>query len=420
MKFIHAADLHIDSPLRGLNRYEGAPVDRLRGATRKAFEQLVDLAVDERVDFVLLAGDIYDGDWPDFHTGLYFREQMVRLGRANIPVFIIHGNHDARSVISGKLVLPDHVTVFSSRSAETVKLDELAVAIHGRSFPNRAVEEDLVPDYPEPVAGYFNIGLLHTSLAGRPGHDTYAPTDTATLTAKGYDYWALGHIHLRETVSDYPRIVYAGNVQGRHAKETGAKGCELVTVDAAGSIVSEFMPLDVVRWHQLEIPLEAVDRLEQMGGLFRQALESLLHDASDRLHAMRVLLTGSTHLHAIEADKPGTLDAAIRAAAQDVDEAEIWIEQVRLSLTTPLDRAATAGRDDAIGELIRMVDSIGEDEQALTELMQGELGSLLELLPAEVTAGEETDFYAPANLLALLHDAEATVLARLAEREGES
>ena len=171
MRFLHAADLHLDSPLRGLDRYPGAPVERLRNATRAALEKLVDKALGEKVDFVLFAGDIYDRDWQDFHTGLYFREQMVRLGRAGIRVFIVQGNHDAQGVISRQLPLPDNVTVFSSRSAQTVRLDELGVAIHGRSFPERAVDEDLVPAYPAPVPGCFNIGLLHTSLNGRGGHD---------------------------------------------------------------------------------------------------------------------------------------------------------------------------------------------------------------------------------------------------------
>ena len=187
MKFIHAADLHIDSPLRGLDSYEGAPVDRLRIANRSALERLVDRALDEQVNFVIFAGDIYDRDWHDFRTGLFFREQMVRLNRADIRVFIVQGNHDAQGVISRQLVLPENVTVFSSRAAQTVKIDELSVAVHGRSFPERAVDEDLVPAYPEPVLGFFNVGILHTSLSGRPGHDTYAPTSVATLESKGYD-----------------------------------------------------------------------------------------------------------------------------------------------------------------------------------------------------------------------------------------
>ncbi|MGZ8394112.1 MAG: metallophosphoesterase family protein [Nitrospira sp.] len=412
MRFIHAADLHIDSPLRGLDRYDGAPVERLRTATRSAFERLIDTALAERVDFVLFAGDIYDCDWQDFHTGLFFRGQLVRLERAGIRVFIVQGNHDAQGVISKQLVLPPNVTVFSSRTAQTVRLDELSVAIHGRSFPEREVNEDLVPAYPAPVPGCFNIGMLHTSLTGRAGHDTYAPTDLPTLVIKGYDYWALGHVHAREVLSEQPRIVFPGNLQGRHAKETGAKGCELVTVEG-GRIEAEFIVLDVVRWSQVAVPLTGVDRLEALSEVFHHALEPLLTGATDRLHAVRVTLSGSTALHRLEADQPGTLAAAIHAAAQDIGEAEIWIEQVRLDLSTPLDRTQSAERQDAVGELVRLVDSILSDEAELARWAQAELGELLSSIPQEVAAGDVPKLDDLTELRSLVLDAEATVLARL-------
>ena len=412
MRFIHASDLHIDSPLRGLDRYDGAPVDRLRSATRSALERLVDRALTERVDFLLLAGDIYDRDWQDFHTGLFFRGQMVRLERAGIRCFIVQGNHDAQGVISRQLTLPSNVTVFSSRAAQTIRLDDLSVAIHGRSFPEREVNEDLVPSYPPPVPGFFNIGLLHTSLTGSAGHDTYAPTDLPTLVAKGYDYWALGHVHAREVLNERPRIVFCGNLQGRHAKETGAKGCELVTVEA-GRVEAEFIALDVVRWSQLSVPLDGVDRLESLNEAFARALEPVLAGTTDRLHAVRVTLTGSTELHRLEAAQPGTLAAAMHAAAQDIGTAEIWIEQVRLDLSTPLDRARAAQRQDAVGELVRLVDTIAGDDTELMRRAQVELGDLLGAMPAEVTAGDVPRLDDPAELRSLLMDAEATVLARL-------
>jgi DNA repair exonuclease SbcCD nuclease subunit len=412
MRFIHASDLHIDSPLRGLDRYDGAPVDRLRTATRSTFERLIDKALSERVDFVLIAGDIYDCDWQDFHTGLFFRGQMVRLERAGIHVFIVQGNHDAQGVISKQLVLPSNVTVFSSRTAQTVRLDGFSVAIHGRSFPERAVDEDLVPSYPAPVPGFFNIGLLHTSLTGRAGHDTYAPTDLPTLIAKGYDYWALGHVHAREVLNEQPRIVFSGNLQGRHAKETGPKGCELVTVEG-GRIEAEPVVLDVVRWSQVTVPLQGVYRLEALNETFRQALEPVLTGTKDRLHAVRVTLSGSTELYRLEADQPGTLAAAMRAAAQDV-ETEVWIEQVRLDLAHPQDRAQVAQRQDAVGELVRLVDSILHDETELMRRAQAELGELLGSLPQEVAAGDVPKLNDMAELKSLLVDAEATVLARLA------
>ena len=419
MRFIHAADLHIDSPLRGLDRYDGAPVERLRTATRSAFERLIDTAISEHVDFLLLAGDIYDCDWQDFHTGLFFRGQMVRLEREGIRVFIVQGNHDAQGVISKQLVLPPNVTVFSSRAAHTIRLDDRSVAIHGRSFPERAVDEDLVPSYPPPVPGFFNIGLLHTSLTGRAGHDTYAPTDLPTLNHKGYDYWALGHVHAREVIAERPRIVFPGNLQGRHAKETGPKGCELMTVEA-GRIESEFVALDVVRWNQLIVSLDGIQRLEALGEAFRHALEPVLTGAMDRLHAVRVTLTGSTELHRLEASQPGTLAAAMYGAAQDIGEVEVWIEQVRLDLTTPLDRVQTAQRQDAVGELVRLVDSVAGDESELQRWAQVELGDLLGSLPQEVAGGDVPKLDDPVELTQLLMDAEATVLARLTDLGAEA
>ena len=411
MRFIHAADLHIDSPLRGLSRYPGAPLALLRGATRRALERLVDLALDEQVDFVLLAGDLYDRDWPDFHTGLFVRSQMVRLGQAGIRVFIVQGNHDAHGVITRQVSWPDNVKLFSSRSAETVHWAEIGVAIHGRSFPDRAVPEDLVPDYPPAVPGCFNIGLLHTSLTGSEGHDTYAPSSVAVLRTKGYDYWALGHVHQRQVLSQQPRVVFPGNLQGRHARETGPKGCELVAVEGA-DITSQFVALDV----------SAVTALDDLPPYLAAQLQAAAQTAtSDVLHAVRVILTGESALHALEAKQPGTLEAAVQAAAQDVHGADVWIERVRLELRSPIDRAQLAQGSDALAELVRGVDALAQDPVALAELCRATLTDVLGKMPAEVTStlaqdatgGEIPRLEQPDDLLALLRDAEATLLARL-------
>jgi DNA repair exonuclease SbcCD nuclease subunit len=423
MRFIHAADLHIDSPLRGLSRYPGAPLERLRGATRRALERLVDLALAEQVDFVLLAGDLYDRDWLDFHTGLFVRSQMVRLGRADIRVFIVQGNHDAHGVITRQVSWPDNVKLFSSRSAETVHWPELGVAIHGRSFPDRAVPEDWVPDYPAAQPGCFNIGLLHTSLTGAEGHDTYAPTSLALLRTKGYDYWALGHIHQRQVLSQQPRVVFPGNLQGRHAKETGPKGCELVTVQGA-HISSESIALDVVRWHQVALDVTAIDTLDDFTASVTAQLQALTPTAAnDVLHAVRVLLAGASALHALEAAQPGTL-AAAQAAAQDVRDADMWIERVHLALHSPVDRAQLAQGSDALAELVRGVDALAQDPAALADLCRSTLAEVLNKMPAEVSSTLTASASAaalddlprldqPEDLLALLRDAEATLLARL-------
>lgn len=412
MKFIHAADLHIDSPLRGLDRYDGAPVERLRGASRQAFMALVNLAIEQSVEMVIIAGDIYDGNWADFRTGLFFREQLLRLRRAGTRVFLVKGNHDAESQITKQLPEVEGVHIFSAQKSETIDLEELGVAIHGRSFPHRAVPEDLVPHYPPPVAGRFNIGILHTSLNGRVDHDPYAPTSVEALCDKGYDYFALGHIHAREVVREAdPRIVFPGNLQGRHAKETGPKGCELVTLEGGVITAAEFVPLEVVRWHHFELDVSGLDNVDALAQHFVSQAVELVADARDRLHAIRLTIHGESPLHLLEAEQPGTLAAAIQAATQDIDDVELWVEQVRLDLRSPLNRSTLTTRNDAVGEVVRLVNMIGSDDLQLKTWFAQQVAEMRGLPVALADVDPLALDYV--DLRALLADAEATVLAQL-------
>ncbi len=185
----------------GLEQYEGAPVQEIRNAARRALSNLVDLAIDQKVAFVLIAGDLYDGDWRDYNTGLFFVDQVRRLREADIPLYLISGNHDAANKMTRTLRMPENVTFFSADRPETALLPDLDVAIHGQSFATAAVYDDLSEGYPLADSGRFNIGMLHTCAAGREGHDRYAPCSIEGLKSKGYDYWALGHIHLRTDVA---------------------------------------------------------------------------------------------------------------------------------------------------------------------------------------------------------------------------
>lgn len=412
MKFIHAADLHIDSPLRGLDRYEGAPVDQLRGASRRALIALVNLALRERVDLVVLAGDIFDRDLGDFHAAMFFREQVLRLTRADIRVFVVKGNHDAEGQIGRKLPDVDGLHVFSARTAETIDMPELGVAVHGRSFPDRAVPEDLIPSYNDPIPGRFNIGVLHTSLTGRVEHDPYAPTDVATLSAKGYDYFALGHVHAREVVREAsPRIVFPGNLQGRHVGETGSKGCELIEVEGTRIVSAEHVSLDVVRWHQLALPVDGLASVNALAQRFQHECDGLVAGINDRLHAMRVFVSGESALHQQEAAEPGTVAAALQAATQDYARAPLWIESVRLDLRSPIDRTALKQREDAVGEVLRLVDEVRSDGARMREWVIQSLDKLPPLPTdlSDMDPGRLSDV----QLDALLADAEATVLSKL-------
>jgi len=327
LRFLHGADIHLDSPLRGLERYEGAPVDRIRIATREALSNLVNLALAEEVDFVLLAGDIYDGDWKDHGTGLFFAKEMARLNRAKIPVYLIAGNHDARNKMTLSVPLPQNVHVFASQAPETQVLDGLDVAIHGQSFANQAVTENLALAYPDPLHGYCNIGVLHTSLTGRDGHDNYAPCSVSDLQNKGYDYWALGHVHTREIVSTEPPIHFPGNIQGRHIRETGAKGCLLVEGDPE-HFTTHFHTLEVLRWEvcRLESPADEIDDPCEH---FVEQLPAILAEAPETLFALRVQIGGGLSRHPICADEE-RLAAALRALATDHGDDCAWVEKVVL------------------------------------------------------------------------------------------
>jgi len=186
MKFIHCADVHLDTPLQGLAQYPGAPVNEIRNATRRAFEKVLDAAVSKRVDFLIIAGDLYDTGLKSFESALFFNKQMVRLKDAGIDVYLIYGNHDAASKLIKQLRPPGNVHIFRASEPQTFSNEELRVAIHGQSFATPEITEDLAAKYPPPVPGMFNIGVLHTNLAGISEHANYAPCTLESLRNKGH------------------------------------------------------------------------------------------------------------------------------------------------------------------------------------------------------------------------------------------
>lgn len=348
-RFLHAADVHLDSPLHGLSRYEGLPVEEIRSATRAAFDNLVQCAIDGSVDFVVIAGDLFDGDWRDMGTGLYFAKAMGRLDQAGIPAFLLAGNHDAASVISRSVPWPPNVRLFEARRPETHRLPDISVAVHGQSFATQAVTENLVLAYPQGEAHTFNIGLLHTALAGRQGHADYAPCSVDDLRSRGYDYWALGHVHEFEIVSTEPYVVFPGNVQGRTIRETGAKGAVIVDI-ADGEVVSvERVELDVIRWERLDVDCTGA-RLAEIGDLLRSALVGLHGaNASGRPLIARVTLTGETADAGAVRDGSATLRDDVRAIASSISP-DLFVEKVRVEVTEPARATVAVGGD--VGAMI--------------------------------------------------------------------
>jgi predicted phosphodiesterase len=369
MKFIHAADLHIDSPLVGLYCYEGAPAQRLREATRRALENLVTLAIEEQVAFAIVAGDLFDGQWRDMQTGLFTARQFRRLREAKIDVYLVRGNHDAASQVRQAVTWPDNVHEFSVPKAETVRLDDLGVALHGRGFAQPEVNQDPVPEYPVPVQGLFNIGVLHTNVDGSPEHDPYAPTSHATLEAKGYDYWALGHIHKRRTIAEHPHIAYPGNTQGRKVSETGAKGCLLVSVEDGQLAKVEFRPTDVVRWHWATVSPGDHDGLPELYAAVRAQLERCREASDGRFAAVRLTVDGrcAAHQALLRSGPRAEAIAEIRNQANELDE-DVWVEEIRLQTSPAVDLEKLRAGGDLVGDLLRQIDGLASNQEELTAL----------------------------------------------------
>lgn len=351
--FVHAADLHIDSPLIGLASKSEALSQLVDDASRKALDNLVSLAIDENCRFMLIAGDLFDGEWRDFRTGLFFVERMRRLREAGIPVFIVLGNHDAENKFTKRLEFSDNVHVFPAQRPETIRLDDLEVAIHGQSFPRRDVIENLALGYPARAAGYFNIGLLHTACTGREGHQSYAPCSVDDMISRGYDYWALGHVHTREILNQNPLIIFPGNLQGRNARETGPKGVTLVTVDSGHVIGFEHRPLDIVRWSADRVDVRRCADAEAVVQEARTRLEQLARQAGDRALAVRLHICGETLLHEELVRRKLTVFEDIATAAASVSS-QIWIEKIEPETKPPTQEVATdpsvAGRLQLIAE----------------------------------------------------------------------
>jgi len=416
IRFIHAADAHLDSPLKGLEAHDGAPVDVLRGATRRAFENLIQLAIDENIDFLVIAGDLYDGDWKDYSTGLFFRGQLARLRDRGIPVYLIAGNHDAASVISRKLSLPENVHVFSTRTSESMEVAGLPVVIHGRGFPSRAVPENLVFDYPAAVPNKFNIGLLHTSLTGRPGHDTYAPCSETDLHQKDYGYWALGHIHQPEVISQDPWIVFAGNCQGRDAREAGPRGCWLVTVkDSLDVENAEWRDLAIVRWQVLEIDLAGVTEESEALSRVYKSMAGAVSEAKGRLVAARIVFTGATPLHGSLLRETHRWRAELLGRAQDQGEEAIWIERIKVSTFPVYDLAQLADRD----ALTKIVLETLEQARVEPGNLPQEIKEMLEVLPSEIRSEVEFDWTGD-NSITVLEDVRAIILDALGTKGGQA
>ncbi|MBK9753114.1 MAG: DNA repair exonuclease [Nannocystis sp.] len=401
---VHAADLHIDSPLRGLGRLEGAPVDDLRLATRRAFVRLIDTCLEEQAALLILAGDVFDGEWRDFNTGLFFVRELGRLRDVGTQVAMVRGNHDAESVISRHIPLPEHVFSFSVDAPESRDYPRLGLAVHGQSYGVRSVDDNLAAAYPARRRDLFNLGVLHTNAVASSEHGNYAPCTVAQLVRHGYDYWALGHVHRAQVLHRDPWVVYPGNLQGRHAHESGAKGCTLLRLDGLRLDRVESREVDVLRWAELVVSADAARDMDDLLAQIRVRMQAALADASGRPVLARITVEGTTPLHAALAADPTAVQGQVRALAAELGE--LWPEKIRFVTRPPLGEPGEL--NDLFQTLRDELRLLAEDPAALARYSEG-LAPLV--TAAAPLLGHRPD--EPARLVARLGELEALLLARL-------
>jgi len=332
-RIIHAADIHLDSPLQGLGRLGDAGLaTELRAATRRAYDNLVRLCIDEKADLLVIAGDIYDGDWRSYETGEYFVRGLRTLRDSGIEVVLLYGNHDATSSITKRLTMPDGVRVLSTSEPESVEFLDLGVVLHGQGYDVPAELKNLAQHYPHRRDGWVNVGVLHTGIQGIAGHAPYAPCTVDDLTACEYEYFALGHIHKRgeQAGGDNP-VWFSGNLQGRHPRETGPKGALVVDVEAGRRAQVRFEACDVARWAVLEPDLAERESVEDVVAAMNSEYQTALGQAGDRPLVVRFRLLGQTPAAgALSADPERVL-----AEARTLVRAGSAVEKVVLDVSPP-------------------------------------------------------------------------------------
>jgi DNA repair exonuclease SbcCD nuclease subunit len=371
-RFVHAADLHLDTPFEGIGRVDARVAAALRDASLQALEALADLAIERQAEFLLVAGDVYDGAERGVRAQLAFRRAVDRLARAGIETFVVHGNHDPlHDGWTAVRSWPMGVHVFGAAEVEhrTVERDgEVLARIHGISYARRDTVENLALRFSRDDDDALQIGLLHANVGGDPAHAAYSPCTVDHLQATGIDYWALGHVHGHAVLRDgAPWIVYPGSLQGRspHAGERGAKGAYVVEVDDGAVVGVEHVALDRVRFAVEDVDVDGVADVGELEGLLADRGAAAMTGADGRSVLLRVRLVGRGPVHADRARDGalGGLLEALRAAAPTA-RPFLWWEGVRDGTRPQLDRAAIAARGDFASELLALAGSLERDELA--------------------------------------------------------
>lgn len=379
--FVHAADLHIASPFKGLAGGAGPLVGALRSSTFAAYRGLVDLCLSRKVDFLLVAGDVYDAEDRSLKAQLEFRDGLERLSEAGIESFVVHGNHDPLDGRVNTLRWPEGAHVFGAE-VESVRAHargEAVATVTGVSFPNKTVRANLTERFPSARTDDFHIGLLHCNVGSNTGHEAYAPCEIGDLTRLGVDYWALGHVHNARILSTSPTIAYPGNLQGRSFRETGPRGCLVVSVDARGHVSTEPVALDVVRLAELEVSIGDLETVDQLQAHLQRAIEKARDEAEGRHLLCRARLTGRGALaQELLAPEAAADLLEVLHGRFDGDNPIVWLHAIVAKCRPELDLEARRRRGDLVAEVLSVADELLANRPELADAVGGALAELFD------------------------------------------
>ena len=371
--FIHTADLHLDSPFSGLRQVDGTVDSLIKDATFKAFDKVMELALRHKVDFLLVAGDVYDGSDRSLRAQLKFADGLKKLAQAGVRSFVCHGNHDPLDGWSAALRWPEEVHIFGPE-LESIPLalgGEEVVVVHGISYPKAQIDEDFGKGFHRQGSYPFQIGLLHCSLGSDPAHETYAPRTMDELVSADLDYWALGHVHTYRLLKDgHPFIAYPGNTQGLHIREPGPRGCLVVQVDGQGSVNARFESTDAVRWfskniqiNDLETEADLIEALERVG-------DEIRYEAQGRPAIARITIVGRGGLHPVLRKPQVVADLTERLRETGLESAPpLWIEGILVQTSSPIDLDSRRNSADFLGEVLRLVENSLRNPTGLQEMI---------------------------------------------------
>jgi exonuclease SbcD len=384
VRFVHAADLHLDAPFAGVSADDARVGSALADATYAAFERVIDTCIGREAHFLVIAGDAYNSSHTSLTAQLRFRAGMERLAAVGIEAFIVHGNHDPASGYSARLEMPESVHVYSTDRVERfeVKRDgEVVAAVYGRSFAKSAELENFAVGYARGASDPVAIGVLHANVGGNPDYDPYAPASLENLRAAQMDYWALGHIHKQEVLSRDPWIVYSGSPQGLNPKETGPHGCLVVEITAGGAVSVEHVETAPVAWTQFDCDASATQSVDQLAVLLGAACDDLRQQAG-RPAIARITLIGRTEVHA-DLARSGALSALVEEVRREQAAREpwLWLDRVRNHTSAAIDLEAVRAGADFATELVRIADELAADPTALAGMVDeiaGPLGTTLQ------------------------------------------